>query len=317
MEQKMGAGRFAPTPSGRMHLGNVFCALLAWLAARASGAPLLLRIEDLDPDRCSRKAAALLEEDLKWLGLDWDFGGLEGAGGPWIQSQRTALYEAYFEKLKKMGLVYPCYCTRAELHAAQAPHLSDGRLVYDGRCRSLTAAQRKAFAGRKPAWRLMAPDQTVAFEDGCLGHYEENLARECGDFIVRRSDGVFAYQLAVVVDDALMGVSQVVRGNDLLASTPRQIYLYRLFGLQPPGYYHIPLLTAQDGRRLSKRDLDMDMGLLRARFQQPQPLLGRLAFLAGLLERPQPASAQELVPAFQWEKIPKGNIKVPLELFRG
>lgn len=315
MHQNTKAGRFAPTPSGRMHLGNVFCALLAWLAARASNAPVILRIEDLDPDRCSLDAAALLEEDLRWLGLDWDIGGLEGEDGPWAQSQRTAFYEHYFRELQGKGLVYPCYCTRAELHAAQAPHLSDGRAVYSGRCRNLTEQQRESFANRRPAWRLQVPDETITFEDGCLGYYQENLLQECGDFIIRRSDGVFAYQLAVVIDDALMGVGQVVRGNDLLSSTPRQLYLYRLLGLKPPRFYHIPLLTAQDGRRLSKRDLDMDMGILRSRFRQPQALLGKLAFLTGLLDRPEPAGAQELVKLFEWGRIPRENIKVPLELF--
>ncbi len=315
MEQIPVIGRFAPTPSGRMHLGNLFCALLAWLSARAAGGRMLLRIEDLDPQRCSLEAAQLLEEDLRWLGLDWDVGGLSGEGGPWQQSRRTALYQTFFEKLQQLGAVYPCYCTRAELHAADAPHLSDGQVVYNGRCRRLTQAQRQALAHRSPAWRLMVPEKTVSFQDGCQGRYEEQLSQACGDFILKRSDGVFAYQLAVTVDDGTMGVSQVVRGRDLLSSTPRQLYLFCLLGLKPPEYYHIPLLLAPDGRRLSKRDKDMDMGVLRSRFSSPQPLLGRLAWLAGLLDQPEPIGAAALVPHFRWEKVPKENRIVPAGLF--
>lgn len=317
MERGAVKGRFAPTPSGRMHLGNLLCALLAWLSARAEGGRVVLRIEDLDAMRSPRSYADLLEDDLRWLGLFWDEGGSSGGpDGPYYQSERTALYQAALARLEEQGLVYPCFCSRAQLHAAQAPHLSDGRVLYPGTCRDLTAqevAQRRRQ--RPPALRLRVPDETVSFVDRHLGPYSENLQQECGDFLIRRSDGVFAYQLAVVVDDAAMGVTQVVRGADLLSSTPRQLYLYRLLGLPAPTFAHIPLLTAPDGRRLSKRDGDLDLGAIRRRLPGPEPLLGLLGWLCGLLERPEPVRAQNLVPLFSWDKIPRGDLSLPAALW--
>ena len=211
-------GRFAPSPSGRMHLGNVFSAMLAWLSVRSQGGEMVLRIEDLDPDRCRPAYAEVLKDDLRWLGLDWDREQTP-------QSLRTEDYARAFDRLADLGLVYPCYCTRGELHAASAPHASDGRFVYAGTCRHLTQAQR-AEKTKAPAWRLMVPDRVYGFTDGLQGYYAENLAEQCGDFIIRRADGVYAYQLAVVLDDGEGGVTQVVRGMDLLDSTPRQLYLY-------------------------------------------------------------------------------------------
>ncbi|MBC2871266.1 tRNA glutamyl-Q(34) synthetase GluQRS [Bittarella massiliensis] len=317
MERGAVKGRFAPTPSGRMHLGNLLCALLAWLSARAEGGRVVLRIEDLDAVRSPRSYADLLEDDLRWLGLFWDEGGSSGGpDGPYYQSERTALYQAALARLEEQGLVYPCFCSRAQLHAAQAPHLSDGRVLYPGTCRNLTAqevAQQRQH--RPPALRLRVPDETVSFVDRHLGPYSENLQRECGDFLIRRSDGVFAYQLAVVVDDAAMGVTQVARGADLLSSTPRQLYLYRLLGLPVPTFAHIPLLTAPDGRRLSKRDGDLDLGAIRRRLPGPEPLLGLLGWLCGLLERPEPVHAQDLVSLFSWDKIPKGDLPLPAALW--
>ncbi len=294
-------GRFAPSPSGRMHLGNVFSALMAWLSVRSQGGEMVLRIEDLDPDRCRPEYAEALKDDLIWLGLDWDREQTP-------QSRRTAAYEAQFRRLSAMGLVYPCYCTRGELHAASAPHAADGRLIYAGTCRGLTAAQRAAKT-KTPAWRLSVPDQVYGFDDGLQGHFEENLARDCGDFIIRRADGVYAYQLAVVTDDGQGGVTEVVRGMDLLDSTPRQLYLYALLGLTPPRFYHVPLLTAPDGRRLSKRDRDRDLGVLRQTVTA-EALLGRLAALAGILDRPEAVSARELAAEFSWTKIRKAPVVV-------
>ncbi len=312
-------GRFAPSPSGRMHLGNVFCALGAWLAARSAGGRVILRQEDLDPQRCRPEYARQLEEDLKWLGLDWDEGGFDAGGphGPYRQSARGEVYQSCFDALRSRGLCYPCFCSRGELHAAGAPHRSDGVPVYDGRCRSLTVEQRRELLsrGRWPAWRLRVPDREVSFTDGLQGLYTENLERDCGDFILRRSDGVWAYQLAVVADDGLMGVTQVVRGRDLLDSTPRQQALYRLLGLPEPEFFHLPLLLASDGRRLSKRDGDLDMGALRERFGTPQLLVGRLAWLMGLLDCPEPAEPRELAPLFSWERIPREDVMVPREVF--
>ncbi len=232
-------GRFAPSPSGRMHLGNAFCALLAWLACRSAGGMMTLRVEDLDPERCRPTYAWRLMEDLEWMGLDWDQGPRPGQPPDrYWQSQRGEIYGRALEKLREQGLLYPCFCTRAELHAAQAPHAADGLFVYDGRCRSLSPERRRELAQkRKPAVRLQVPAERIEFFDGCQGLCGQDLQTECGDFILRRSDGAWAYQLAVVCDDGAMGVNQVVRGRDLLSSTPRQLLLYRLIGLKPPQFY--------------------------------------------------------------------------------
>ena len=310
-------GRFAPSPSGRMHLGNLFSALLAWLSVRAAGGTLVLRIEDLDPERCREEYSRQLAGDLRWLGLDWDEGYRQGGPhGPYEQSHRTGHYTAAFRALEERGLVYPCYCTRAERLAVSAPHRSDGQSIYDGRCRNLTEEDRHDMEalGRSPAWRLRVPEREISFRDGHLGQFGANLARDCGDFIICRSDGVYAYQLAVVADDGAMGVTQVVRGRDLLDSTPRQLWLYELLGLEPPAFYHVPLLLAPDGRRLSKRERDLDMGALRERFTAEE-LVGRLAFLAGLQGEPVPTPASRLIPAFSWNRVPQEDIYVPNRLW--
>ena len=287
-------GRFAPTPSGRMHLGNVFAALVAWLSVRHDNGHLVLRMEDLDTQRTSSEFAQVLRDDLLWLGLDWD-------EETQPQSQRSQIYQEYFEKLEAMGLLYPCYCTRSQLHSVNAPHLSDGTYVYTGTCRDLTPEQRAAF-GRAPAWRVKVDDRLWTVNDQIQGKYQENLATDCGDFVVRRADGVYVYQLAVTVDDALAGVTQVVRGMDLLSSAPRQMYLQALLGFPHPEYAHVPMLLAPDGRRLSKRDKDLDLGYLR-QHTTPEKLIGVLAASAGLLETPTPISAKELASLFSFDKI--------------
>ena len=300
MEQKQPlVGRFAPTPSGRMHLGNVFAALLAWLSVRSRGGELVLRMEDLDTQRTSEEFAQTLREDLLWLGLSWD-----RETPP--QSQRSAIYDTYFQQLEQKGLLYPCYCTRSQLHNVNAPHLSDGTYVYPGTCRDLTAAQRQEIH-RLPAWRVKVPDREVALEDLCCGDFRQNLSRDCGDFVVRRADGVYVYQLAVVVDDGLAGVTEVVRGRDLLGSAPRQMYLQELFGFSQPQYAHVPMLLSSDGRRLSKRDQDLDLGKLRQQ-RKPEQLIGWLAHAAGLIDRPEAVSAQELAGEFSWERVKKEDI---------
>lgn len=293
----MTVGRFAPSPSGRMHLGNVFTALLAWLSVRSQKGKMLLRIEDLDPDRSKREYIDALKDDLAWLGLTYD------EEMP-LQSTRAARYAEAFAKLP----TYPCYCTRNELHDASAPHASDGKLIYGGTCRDLTEAERSA-KHRTPAWRVCVPDIEIAFTDGVYGVQRENLAKDCGDFIIRRSDGVYAYQLAVVCDDADGGVTEVVRGCDLLDSTPRQIWLYQALGLPVPRFYHVPLLVAPDGKRLSKREKSLDMAHLRERYT-PEELIGRLAYYAGLTAAPVPVSAAELIERFSWEKIGRSPIVV-------
>lgn len=293
----MTVGRFAPSPSGRMHLGNLFTALLAWLSVRSQNGRMLLRIEDLDPDRSKREYIDALRDDLSWLGLTYD------EEMP-LQSTRADRYAEAFRQLP----TYPCYCTRSELHDASAPHASDGTPVYAGTCRNLTEAERRAKT-RAPAWRIRVPDTVVAFRDGVFGAQQERLARDCGDFIVRRSDGVYAYQLAVVCDDADGGVTEVVRGCDLLSSTPRQIWLYQALGLSVPQFYHVPLLVAPDGKRLSKREKSLDMAHLRERFR-PEEVIGILAQLTGLTSTSAPVSARELVDAFSWDKIGKDPIPV-------
>lgn len=301
-------GRFAPSPSGRMHLGNAWSALLAWLSVRSRGGTMVLRLEDLDPDRCKRPLCDGVEEDLRWLGLDWDEGG--SAGGPeFYQSRRSEIYRAALEQLEQQGLLYPCFCTRGQLHAPNAPHRSDGEVIYPGTCRDLSAEERTVRARtRHPAVRIRVPDEEIGFVDRLQGAYGENLARDCGDFILRRSDGVYAYQLAVVVDDALMGVTEVTRGSDLLTSTPRQIYLQQLLDFDTPDYCHVPLLCAPDGRRLSKRESDLTLQSLRERGVRPEEIVGRLACSAGLIDRPEPISARELVPLFDVHKLPKDDI---------
>lgn len=295
-------GRFAPSPSGRMHLGNAFSCLMAWLGARSVGGRMVMRIEDLDPRARDRGRAELLMRDLEWLGLDWD-------EGPYYQTERTAIYEDALERLMGQGLVYPCFCTRQQLHAATAPHASDGTYVYQGTCRNLTPAEVELRSKtRRPAMRLRVPEiddpaGDISFDDLVYGHQEEVLARDCGDFLVRRSDGVFAYQLAVTVDDALMGVTQVVRGRDLLGSAARQMYLLRLLGYEAPTYAHVPLLVAGDGRRLSKRDRDLDLGVLQDQGIDSRRIIGMLAHCAGMIDANDLVTPRDLLANFDWTTV--------------
>ena len=299
-------GRFAPTPSGRMHLGNVFAALLAWLSVRSRDGEMVLRMEDLDTQRTSADFAQVLREDLMWLGLDYD------RETP-AQSLRTEAYDEAFRILEEKGLIYPCYCTRSQLHSVNAPHLSDGTYVYPGTCRGLTAQQRSAF-GRKPAWRVRVPEKVWSFTDRVQGAYSLDLSTECGDMVVRRADGVYVYQLAVTVDDGAAGVTEVTRGMDLLSSAPRQMYLQELLGLPHPAYAHVPMLLAPDGRRLSKRDRDLDLGELRRRVT-PEQLIGTLAYAAGIISKLEPVSARELAKGFSWEKVKGESLYLDASIF--
>ena len=292
-------GRFAPTPSGSMHLGNAFSYLLAWLSARKAGGEVLLRMEDLDTLRCTEEFAEGIRRDLRWLGLTWD-----RETPP--QRERTAAYEKALETLRERANVFPCWCTRGSLNLVNAPHASDGHPIHPAACRLRSDEERRRMKG-PPAWRLEAPDLTISFRDGVYGDYSENLRDECGDFVLRRADGTFVYQLAVVVDDGEAGVTQVVRGSDLLSSTPRQIYLYRLLGLREPVWRHVPMLTDRQGRKLSKRDADMDLGELRKR-KRPEEIIGSLAFRCGLLPKEEAVSAAELVEVFSWDKIGRHDI---------
>lgn len=295
-------GRFAPTPSGKIHLGNVFSALLAWASVRAAGGKMILRIEDLDPRAQNQSVADDLMRDYEWLGLSWD-------EGPFYQSRRTDAYQEALVTLSGRGLTYPCFCSRAELHAASAPHASDGTFVYQGTCRGLTKEQvAEKSKTRNPAIRLKVPDESsplaqISVVDRVYGPYSENLARDCGDFLIRRSDGVFAYQLAVVVDDGLMGVTEVVRGRDLLPSAARQTYLGNLLGFGRHEYAHVPLLMGPDGHRLSKRNLDTDVASLREDGLSAEAIIGRLAEAIGVADPGERLTADEFANRFSWESV--------------
>ena len=294
-------GRFAPSPSGRMHLGNLFTALMSWLSVRSAGGRWILRIEDLDPQRSRREHAEAIEADLRWLGLDWDVDGLEdiGPSGPYGQGRRGHLYAAALEQLRSAGMVYPCFCTRADIMASNAPHLSDGNIIYPGTCRPAPVPPFPSVATDRPhSERLWVPDETIMFTDRLCGPISSNLSTDCGDFVLRRADGAWAYQLAVVVDDALMGITEVIRGSDLLLSTAQQIHLYRLLGYPVPAFAHLPLLCNEQGVRLSKRDRSLAMDELR-RTSTPAEVIGRLAHIAGLIPAPEPLTAAQLLAHYQ------------------
>lgn len=297
-------GRFAPTPSGRLHLGNILCAMLAYLSARSQGGRFLLRIEDVDIPRCPRRLAQQCIDDLRFLGFIWD-------EEPLYQSDRGDLYRAALDRLTAEGHTYPCFCTRAQLMSLAAPNLGDTQVIYQRTCANLSpeeAAERAKT--RAPAIRLRVPDEDVSFVDGLFGRQTENLERDCGDFILRRSDGLYGYQLAVVVDDAMQGVTEVVRGRDILSATPRQLYLQRLLGFAPPDYVHIPLLVDAQGRRLAKRDRDLDLTALAKRFT-PAEILGMLAFSAGILQEVRPVTLEELIPRFDWRRVRREDLRLP------
>lgn len=304
-------GRFAPSPTGRMHLGNVYCALLSYLSVKSKGGEWVLRIEDLDPQRSKPDFARWIEDDLCYLGLQWDEGGSRGGVyAPYYQSERADYYASLFEKIAPQ--IYPCFCRRADLLAASAPHASDGRALYAGTCKQLTGQEiMLRMQSQKPAYRLQVPHQTMSFEDGLYGGQSVDLQDFYGDFVLRRSDGTYAYQLAVVADDAAMNITEVVRGNDLLSSTPAQLYLYRLLGLKAPSFTHVPLLmSSKSGERLSKRDGSLSMDVLRARGVKPEQIWGMLAHKIGLLPHEEPVSAKDLIPLYNVSKLSKENITV-------
>ncbi len=292
-------GRFAPSPTGRMHAGNIFSALMAWLIAKSSGGTMVLRIEDLDRERSKPEFIDAVQRDLERLGLTWD-------KGPFYQHDRDEAYHAAFEGLANKGLVYPCFCTRADLHAASAPHRGE-KLVYAGTCRHLSSneiAERKRV--RQPAYRLCVPDSTYEFSDAIQGPYQQNLLHECGDYLIKRSDGAFAYQLAVVVDDAEQGITSVTRGVDLLCSTPQQLYLQDLLEYDHPEYAHIPLLVSEAHRRLSKRDHDASMDELLRIHKTPEGVIGHIAGICGLASTTEPVTTQELLKCFNLQDFVSG-----------
>jgi glutamyl-tRNA synthetase len=280
-------GRYAPSPSGDLHLGNLRTALLAWHYARNANGQFVLRIEDLDRPRVKAGATQRMIEDLRWLGLDWDEGpDVGGPYAPYTQSERLEIYQHYLQQLQEAGLIYPCYCTRAEItHAASAPQQgAESGPRYPGTCRHLTAAQRRAHErnGRRPSLRFRVDDgRSVHFTDGLLGPQEQHVQQAVGDFIVQRSDGIFAYQFAVVVDDALMHINQVVRGVDLLTSTARQILLFEALGFPIPTYIHVPLLLDEHGQRMAKRNQSAGLAPLKARGLTPTQICSALRSSVG------------------------------------
>lgn len=318
-------GRLAPSPTGFLHLGNAWAFLLAWWAARSAGGQVVLRLEDIDPQRSRPEYAAAILEDLRWLGLDWDEGPLPETGGegaqfaergpcgPYVQSRCTAFYTEALRRLEALGCLYPCFCTRKELRAlAGAPHIDDAGAPYPGTCRRLTPAERAARqrAGHRACLRVHGPDGVMAFDDQLRGLQRLRLEDCGGDFAVQRSDGVVAYQLAVAVDDGRMGINQVVRGRDILPSTPRQIALLRLLGYTIPTYAHVPLLCDADGERLAKRHASLALRSLRAEGVAPERIVGLLAWLAGVNPSRRPLRPVEALRHFHLDALPGDDIRL-------
>ncbi len=309
-------GRFAPSPTGHLHLGNARTALLAWLHARAQGGTFIYRVEDLDAGRVRPGFRASQPADLRWLGLDWDEGpDVGGRFGPYLQSLRTPLYDDALAALRALGHVYPCRCSRKEIAAAvSAPHAGDEEgPAYPGTCRDRPIDP----SGKPCALRLRVPPGQVTVDDQLQGRAVFDPATSTGDFVVSRKDGVAAYQLAVVVDDAAMRITDVVRGSDLLASTARQLLLYRALELDPPGWMHVPLLLDEAGGRLAKREGSLTLGALRERGVSPERVVGWLASTCGLAEREREANPADLVAGFDPERIPPGDTRVTIPAWLG
>lgn len=319
-------GRLAPSPSGEMHLGNAFTYTLAWCSVRKRRGKVLFRIEDLD-ERCKRDDFKnQVIQDMEWLGLDWD-------GEIAFQSKRTHIYDEIFNEIMKLGLIYPCFCSRADLHASSAPHNSNGTYIYSGKCRNLSMTEiAEKTRTKSPAYRIKVPDIDVSITDAICGEYKQNLISECGDFVIRRSDCVYAYQFAVAVDDYLQGVNQIVRGNDLLSSSPRQVFLRDVISCitnnttNASGYFadaerinsvaqeiqfaHVPLLTDETGRRLAKRDKDLTIKALREKGVLASEIIGYFAYILGFIEKYECVTLEELLNMFDLGKIENQNLIV-------
>jgi glutamyl-tRNA synthetase len=301
-------GRFAPSPTGSLHVGNARTALLAWLDVRSRGGLLAMRVEDLDGPRVRPGLEARILDELRWLGLDWDEGpDVGGPHGPYRQSERGAIHAAALDRLRGAGLAYPCFCSRAEIgQASQAPHVSDEGPRYPGTCRDPSRAEQAGRTARRPpAWRFRVPDGPVSFRDRFHGECSFDVAATVGDFVVARADGVPAYQLAVAVDDAAMGVTDVLRGDDLLPSTARQLLIYRALGLPVPAFAHVPLVVGADGERLAKRHGALSVGELRERGVEPSALVGLLAAASGLVPPGARVMPPELLAGFRLEAVPR------------
>jgi len=307
-------GRLAPSPTGAQHVGNARTYLLAWLSIRARGGRVILRMEDIDSPRVKRGAAEQAIEDLRWLGLDWDEGpDIGGPHAPYVQTHRLELYRAALEQLKAAERVYPCTCTRSDVQAAaSAPHLGQEGPIYPGTCSHRSAADaetltRRASEGESSsfAWRFRTSDTLRYLSDLVAKDHWCNPATDLGDFVIAKSDNSPSYQLAVVIDDHAMGITEVLRGDDLLPSAFRQLELYDFFNWQPPQFAHVGLVVGPDGRRLAKRHGDTRLATLRKAGVTPERLIGLLAHSAGLIEQPQSVAAADLVAHFDIRKIPR------------
>lgn len=302
-------GRFAPSPTGDLHVGNARTALLAWLDARWRGGRFIMRVEDLDVGRVRPEFEKSQLDDLRWLGLDWDEGpGKAGLFGPYLQSERGEIYHDALDQLRKSGLVYACSCTRREIAAAaSAPHAEEEEgPPYPGTCRQTAPPD-----DRTPvALRFRVPDKPVEFDDAIRGRIVTEPARQGGDFVIRRKDGVVAYQLAVVVDDAAMGITHVVRGADLILSTGRQILLYRALGKTPPRWVHVPLMLHPNGERLAKRDRSLMIRSVRERGVTAERLVGWLAETCGLIPPGAEVHPAELIEVYRPDRLPKKDTPV-------
>jgi len=307
-------GRYAPTPSGDLHLGNARTALLAWLSVRAKNGQFVLRMEDLDKPREAPGAAERILDGLRWLGLDWEEGpDVGGPHGPYEQSLRSARYDAAVESLIARDLAYECFCSRAEVAAASnAPHAGEEGPRYPGTCRTCTPerANEKRASGRFPAVRLRVPSGAIRCNDLFLGPQAIDVDAQVGDFVIRRVDGVAAYQLAVAVDDAAMEITEVIRGDDLLSSTPRQLLVYQALDLRAPAFGHVPLVLGPDGGRLAKRNGAKSLPELRAKGEDPKAICGLLASLSGLASPGERVTPRELVSRWDPEKLPKGPVRL-------
>ena len=295
----MYTGRFAPSPTGLLHIGSLLTAVASYADARSNGGKWLVRMEDLDPPREMSGASSHILHTLEAFGFEWD-------GEVAYQSRRYALYEETLCRLQTAGLVYPCHCSRKDWQAG-ARRGADG-FVYNGRCRH--PGQRPAPQGKQPAWRIRVPDRDIGFSDGIVGDYAQTLARDIGDFVLLRADGYWAYQLAVVADDAEQGVTHIVRGQDLLVSTPRQIYLQQCLGVPTPQYAHLPLLTNAQGQKWSKQTLAPTLDLNRR-----EQLLRQVFRYLNLPEAPETDRPAELldwaVAHWDMDKVPKHAITAP------
>ncbi len=301
----LSVGRFAPSPTSRMHAGNIFAALLSWLVVKSRGGEMVLRIEDLDPDRSKPYYTDMVQRDLESLGLTWD-------RGPYFQHDRHDTYRDAFLKLQDRGLTYPCFCTRADLNSVSAPHFGEKK-VYPGTCKNLSAEERDMKTKMlekdpndprcSPAMRLSVNNSFIEFDDLFRGRYSQVLDRDCGDFIIRRSDGAYAYQIAVVIDDFDQGVNTVVRGIDLLSSTPQQIYLQNILGFNHPLYAHFPLFVAENGRRLSKRNHDCGYEALLERYKTPQGVIGHIAYIGGLISTDEPSTPTDILNCYDEKQL--------------